>query len=239
MRPTRAICLAVLGACALLGGMLPAIAEADAAPSSLIHDEAGLLVQPHSEELARDLQMTREKAGVTLHIATVPFLTGGTTVRDRALALANQWVGEQPGLVIAIDRGDGQGGIAASAGLWRRYPPDEVVLVLGDTTTLLADTRQPLDARLAHAVRLVSDRLVGMEMMRRAREQTLAAEETRLAGWFAAMLLIFSGTVWAAVALWRRHETRRGAIFFPDVDVGTRLGAPFGGGVIGMAGEEE
>ena len=239
MRPPGAICLAVFGVCALLGVRAPATAETDTAPASFIHDEAGLLGRSRVEELTRDLQMTREKTEVTLHIATSPFLTGSTTVRDRALALANQWAGEQPGLVIDIDRGDGQGGIAASAGLWRRYPPDEVVLVLGDATTLLADARQPLDARLEQAVRLVSNRLVGMETMRRAREKTLATEETRLAGWFAVMLLIFSGAVWAAAVLWRRHEARRGAIFFPDVDVGTRLGAPFGGGVIGMAGEEE
>jgi hypothetical protein len=206
---------------------------------SFIHDEAALLDRSKAEELDHDLQMTREKAGVMLHIVTVPFLARGITARDRALAFANQNPGEQPGLVIAVARGDGQGGIAASAGLWRRYPPDDVVLVLGDATTLLGDARQPLNARLAQAVRLVSDRLVGMEKLRRAREKTLAAEEARLAGWFAAMLLILSGTVWAAVTLWRRQEARRGAIFFPDVDVGTRLGAPFGGGVIGMAGDEE
>ena len=239
MRPPRIICLAVLGACALLGGALQTATGADTAPAALIHDEAGILDRAHADALGRDLELTREKADVALHVVTDPFLTGGVTVRDRALALANQWAGEQPGLVITINRGDGQGGIAASAGLWRRYPPDETVVILGDATALLSNSRRPLDERLTQAVRLVSDRLIGMEVARQARDKTVAAEEARLAAWFAALLLVFGGTVWISVTLWRRHETRRGAIFFPNVDVGTRLGAPFGGGVIGVAGEEE
>jgi uncharacterized membrane protein YgcG len=235
------ISLLALVTCTLMANPLPPAEETREAraAASLLHDDTTFFDNSQREQLLHDLQTTREKAGTSLHIAVVPFLNGNVAVRDHALALANEWLGEQPGMVILANRGDGEGGIAASEGLWRLYPPDEAVLVLDDATTLLSNTRQPLETRVVQAVRLVSDRLVGMEIMRRARERTLAEQEARLAGWFAAMLLVIASMVWAGVAFRRRHEARRGAIFFPDVDVGTRLGAPFGGGVIGLAGEDE
>ncbi len=54
---------------------------------------------------------------------------------------------------MVFNRGDGQAGIAASAGLWRRYPPDEAVLVLAEVTKLLADSKITPQDRVKRAVK--------------------------------------------------------------------------------------
>lgn len=228
----------VVGMSLCFAGILPAAEPAGPAPASFIHDETRLLDEKSSQQLSQSLQEAHEKLGVSLYVAAYPYLTG-ISVRDRALALADQWSGEEPGMAIALNRGDGQAGIAASAGLWRRYPPDEAVLVLSDATALLLKSGLSPEERVTQAAHLVLERVGKMEDIRQSRAQTLNHSELRLAGIFAAALMALGVIVWFGLILWRRHEAARSALFFPDVEVSTRLGAPFGGGVIGIAGEED
>jgi uncharacterized membrane protein YgcG len=208
-------------------------------PASFIRDETHLLDEKNAQALGHALQDARERFGVTVYVAAYPYISSGGTVRDRALELANFWCGEEPGLVIAVNRGTSQAGIAASAELWRRYPPDETVLALADATDLLMKPNTAPEDRVSLAVHSVLTHLAKMEEIRSAREQPMTRGEIHLAELFAAVLTAFGLIVWLGVTVWRRHEAARTALFFPDVEVGTRLGAPFGGGVIGIAGEEE
>ena len=208
------------------------------APASLIHDETRLLDEKSTEQLSRSLQDARTQLGVSLYVAAYPYLGGGT-VRDRALVLSDRWPGGEPGLAIVFNRGDSQAGIAASAGLWRRYPPDEAVLTLAEATDLLSKPDVAPEVRVQRAVKLVLQRLTKLEADRRARELSMTYSEAKLAEWFAAAVMALGAIVWFSLILWRRHEVRHAALFFPEVNVATRLGAPFGGGVIGVAGEDE
>jgi len=209
-----------------------------AAPASFIQDDTRLLNQDSRAQMGRDLQEAQTSLGFPIYVAAYPYLPGGP-VRDRALALAEKWCGQEPGLVIVFNRGDSQAGTAASAGLWLRYPPDETVLVLADISTLLADTQISPEDRVKQSVKLALQRFAKLEEARHARERTFNGSEKQLAGWFAGVLMVLGVAVWLSVLWWRRHEARHHALFFPEVDVATRLGAPFGGGVVGLAGEEE
>jgi hypothetical protein len=207
-------------------------------PASLILDETRLFDEQGAAQTSAELKKAKTDLGLLVYVAGYPYLEHGA-VRDRALALADHWCGANPGLVIVFNRGDGQAGIAASDGLWRRYPPDEAVEVLAAVTRLLADTKLAPEGRVKNAVQLTLQRMAELESTRRAREQPMTHSETKLAEWFAAALMVLGVLAWLALLLWRRHEARRQPLFFPEVNVGTRLGAPFGGGVIGVAGDEE
>lgn len=222
----------------LLAGGLFGVDNLDPAPASFMQDDTRLLDEKSATQVSRELQDAKTNLGLSIYVAAYPYLSTGT-VRDRALALSDHWCGEAPGFVMVFNRGDGQAGIAASAGLWRRYPPDEAVLVLADVTNLLADSKITAEDRVKRAVKLTVQRMAKLEKTQRAREHPMAGSETKLAEWFAAALMTLGIVVWLTLLWWRRYEARHHALFFPEVNVSTRLGASFGGGVIGVAGEED
>lgn len=216
-----------------------ALRAATPPPANFVADDATLFTQDAAATLSATLRGASKKLGVSLYVVTYPFLPVGETVRERATQLADEWCQEKPGVVIVVNRGNLQAHLVASPALWRRYPPDETVVAFGAATTLLAQPTLSPEERVQQAVATILQHLVKMENVRQARARPFARSEAHLAEAFALVLLGMACVTWLLVSLWRRRQARRAAVYFPDVEVGTRLGAPFGGGVIGVAGEKQ
>ena len=199
----------------------------------LVHDETRLLSEEERAALELELGAMEHDTGVVIRLHAAAFLDG-QSVRDYASALANQE--KAPALAIVFVRGNSQTAIMASAELWRRHPADALALLLTEAGRVLANQFLPPEKRMKEAAALAIARLRSLESQRAADLKFLGRAEKRL-------VLVLSGGLGIAaiigilvVVIRRRRSLRAdGFHLFPEAAVGTRLGAPFGGGPAGQA----
>jgi len=133
---------------------------------------------------------------------------------------------------MAYDRATNSSAMSFAPGLWERYPSAELVELMQDVRRMFTDTKLTLDERLAVATRHWIDRLRVMESVRLKQSLWIQRGEKRLA---LALVIALAGASLLAALLGLasrardRHVGRR--FRFPDVQVGMRFGAAYGGGV--------
>lgn len=216
-----------------------AFAQTPPAPASLVHDETRFFPDARRVEFSEKLMTVQRKSGVKVFLAAMTY-TGDATVRETAARLAAAWSANDAALVLAHDRGKGQSGAAVSAEFWKRYPADEVVTLLGEIGKVLVKKDATAEQNMAEAVATLIPRLTKMESARARRQQAFTRQDLRLGfavgcGLVALLPVAFLLLRWSG----RRRAARMTKHRFPDVDVATRLGAPFGGGVVAEAGPEQ
>jgi hypothetical protein len=201
-------------------------------PPDGIHDDGRVLPDAVRAEISRQIGEFRIATGCDFFLATTSYL-GGTNVRDHANTLGDAWLGERPGLLLAYDRGAASFSFAPSEALWQRYPVPALVETFSDGGQTLREEGKPLEARLLAASGMVMKRITRLERLRTAQSKVLSRKD----GWLAVAFLCVAGAgvIFASVYLARQRKKEAAAAvqyFFPQVEVGTRLGAPHGGGVI-------
>lgn len=244
MPPTRKpsiirLLTGVLALCLGLVGALHSANDPGAAPASYIFDDAILFQKADKERLSRVLTETAGKTGVSVYVAGYSFLEG-EAARERATALCERWLEGKPGLVIVYTRGSAQPAVTPSPELWRRYPTDEIVMLMQDSGRLLGNAFLSPEQRVIRATDLALEKLQTMEAARLARLGHFSASDARLAKWLGALLAVMVVIFWLAFRRrQKRAVAREGPCYFPDAVVSPRLGAPFGGGVTGEAGPSQ
>ncbi len=226
----------VLGLWLALCGALHSANDPGAAPASYIFDDAILFQNADKDKLSRALTETANKTGVSVYVAGYSFLEG-EAARERATALCARWLDGKPGLVIVYTRGSAQPAMTPSPELWRRYPADEIVLLMQESGRLLGDVFLSPEQRVIRSTNLTLEKLQIIEAARLARLHHFSMSDTRLAVILGAILLV-AGVIFC-LAVWMRRKqspARVAQYFFPDAVVSPRLGAPFGGGVTGESG---
>jgi hypothetical protein len=206
--------------------------EAPSVPADGIHDDARALPDAARAEISRLIGAFRSATGCELYLATTSYL-GGVNVRDHANMLGDAWLGERPGLLLAYDRGTASFSFAPSEALWHRYPVPALVEAFSDGGQTLKEQGKTLEARLLAASGMVMKRITRLECLRTAQSKVLSRKDGWLAGAF--LCLACAGAGLAAFYLARQRQKESAASVkhhFPQVEVGTRLGAPHGGGVI-------
>jgi hypothetical protein len=206
-------------------------------PATGVYDETRLFTAAQTAELEAKLAAIQSETGVTAFIAALTF-SSDATARDAARRFAAAWTADLPGIVLLFDRGKAGAGLAVSPLMWQNYPADEVAALLGKTGDALARADAKPEDRVQAAIKLVHRELKTMTAARAARQRWLTQAEMKLAKVLAAVLVALLLAA-AIIARWSNRTQRRRTekFFFPDVVVDTRLGAPYGGGVVASSEE--
>lgn len=207
-------------------------ARAASAPVDGIADETRALTAETHRQLASELDLFRKDLKCDAWIMATSFSAPGLTIRRQAQETRRQWSGERLAVLMAYDRATNSTAMSFSPEFWERYPAAELVEIMQDTRRMLLDTKLSLDERLAVATRQWVDRLRVMESVRLKQSLWIQRGEKRFslgmvialaAGAFLVAVIGLISRVFGARADRRFH--------FPEVHVGMRFGAPYGGGV--------
>ncbi|HRH94356.1 MAG TPA: hypothetical protein PLB55_00405 [Prosthecobacter sp.] len=208
-------------------------ATAEAAPPAdgILDDTRALSAETH-RLLAEELNQFRQDLKCEAWITASSFTPAGLTVRKEAQIKRREWSGTRPAVLMAYDRASNSSAMSFAPDFWEKYPAAELVEIMQETRRILIDTKLTLDERLALATRAWIDRLRAMETVRLKQSLWIQRGEKRFA--LATLIVLAAGAVVAALLGFasRRRSTRANHRFlFPEVQVGMRFGAAYGGGV--------
>lgn len=201
-------------------------------PADGILDETRALSSETRLQLAGELQQFRQDLKYDGWVRTCSFMPTGITVRRQAQMTRRGWSSTQPAVLMLYDRATGGSAVSFAPVLWERYPATDLVYIMQETRRILADSKLNLDERLAVATRTWIDRMRTMESVRLQQTLWLQRHEKPLG--LAMPALLAGGAVVAALMGYvsrRRSAAVDSRFLLPEVQVGTRFGAAFGGGV--------
>lgn len=213
--------------------LLAGLASAQTAPpAGGILDETRALTPGALQQLSEDLALFREDLKCEAWVMALSFVPTGVNLRRHAQMTRRTWDGGQPAVLMAYDRASNASAISFSPALWQRYPAAELVEVMQESNRLFSNGTLTLDERIVAAARTWMERLRGMERTRLRQSLLLQQDEKRMAVVTASILggLAFAGAVLGLISR-RRNTSAERRFYFPEVEVGMRLGAPYGGGV--------
>ena len=201
-------------------------------PADGIQDDTRALTAETRQQLAQELQLFRDDLNCEAWITATSFSPAGVTVRRQAQITRREWSGERPAVLMAFDRASNSSAMSFAPEFWERYPAAELVEIMQETHRILLDTQWTLDERLALATRSWIDRLRIMESVRLRQSLLIQRGEKHFA--LAILIALAGGAVIAALLGFasRRRTAHTGQqLLFPEVQVGMRFGAAYGGGV--------
>lgn len=223
----------VVGMLALLATGSSAAIDSVPAPADGIYDDTRALSEVGRRDLGGELRSLRDDLKANIWFTATSFTASGVTLRQQARMTRRRWSGESPALLIAYDRASNAVALSFSPDFWNRYPTPGLVELLRGAGRTIADTKLTLEERLTLIVQETGKRLRQLETVSIQQNMWFQNEEKRPVLLLAGGLL--AAACLAAVAgMAARHWSGSSSsqAFFPEVVVGTRLGAPFGGGLI-------
>jgi len=203
-----------------------------APPADGILDETRALTPETHRLLAGELKQFCQDLKCDAWIKATSFSPTELTLRRQAQIVRREWSSTQPAVLMAYDRASNSSAMSFAPDFWERYPAAELLEIMQETRRILADPKLTLDERLALATRSWIDRLRSMESVRLKQSLWLQRGEKRFA--LAVPAMFAGGAVIAALLgfISRRRSARADRRFlFPEVQVGMRFGAAYGGGV--------
>lgn len=220
--------LRLLGVCWLL---LPA----GAAPAAeALDDSTRVLDAEKSAVLRREIEAFTEATGVRLFVKTVAYIDPGVTLRAASQRARREAAAQGPAALILVDRGKNGLGISHSPELWQRYPLSALVETLRDTLNEASANRDAtLEDKLQAACRAWMANIRRLEADRRQATRLLSGPGKPLLFGYAALLGLGGCGMLIFTARRRTQRVEENlSREFPDLVVGQRLGAPYGGGHI-------
>ncbi len=206
---------------------LPALPPA---PPDQILDEAGLLDPSTRAALREHVQKLSQQFDVKLFIAAYTLLPEKDHVRARRLRML--WGGDSRSVVIVYRRGSQQLTFSANGHIDTFIPTRELLLMYKDAVTAARTFETPRERILA-AVETLSAAIIRDLTVRDAKRGFFTAEIFTLIAAICITILVIGGASFLLVRRLqlRAHKREIGCVF-PEVTVGRRLGAPFGGGTV-------
>ncbi len=218
------------------------------APQNLVLDKARLFArQPESlKKVGAALATLEQKHGYRLYFVIYDSLIGARSLEQQAEALRVKWLGEDPGAVLLLESDSFKWVFAQAPPLQQEGEPGQ--MVQRDRPTGLGDldkenlrrTLRPAllpfenkdRAAFAETLGPGAAAEIGLMLDKRAASPTGPGRTTMMLlaiGVIAALGLV-ALLVGAALKSWEARSKER--FVFPKVSVGTRLGAPYGGGKV-------
>ena len=200
-------------------------------PETFLLDDSRIFSEAQKAQLQDQLTAFHQKTGVELYVATFTFVQTSSII-DQVKLLADAWGTRAPTMVLGYSRGEDACFVFPSADLWRKYPASEVVAVLGKTAEAYS-AKTPADVRLISSTETLIDNFLPMDAERVLRERPFPPENKPIAlilGGIVAFLAIVAWIIANRVQASSRFQAEK--YYFPEVKVGTRLGATFGGGTL-------
>jgi len=203
-----------------------------APPADGILDETRALTPETRRQIAAELSQFRQDLKCDAWIKATSFMATGSTIRREAQIARRDLSAVRPAVLMAYDRSSNSSAVSFAPVFWERYSAAELVEIMQETRRILSDPKLSLDERLLHATRSWIDRLRSMESVRLRQSLWIQRREKTFA--MAVPALLAAGALLAALFgfLSRRRTARADLRFlFPEVQVGLRFGATYGGGV--------
>lgn len=219
---------------ACIAGLLAAAASAlPPSPADGIRDDARVFPVEARAVLSAEMQAFTSASGIRLFIDTNTYLEADVNPGERCRQLVRAWCGEEPGVVICVDRASKpMHAIQISPALWARSSELEIMPALLAAAEQIGRSQVSAEG-LTEGARTLMKRLTRLEKLARARERVLDHSDKLLASAFGASLAVGGLVAWLLSRRMRRHEIAQAVQHtFPDVEVGQRFGAPNGGGVV-------
>ena len=223
----------VTGLALLLGAGSGALAAITPPTASAVLDETRALSPDALTMLQAELTSFEAETGVKLFIKAIPFLDPGSSLRSTARETRRDFCPTGSVALILLERGNGGIGVSHSPELWQRYPMAQMVETLRAALAASADTQSSLEERALGTARAWMKGVRQLELDRRAHQRMLPARERPLqAAFLATLVLGCSGCLLLGNRARAVRQQRSEQLYFPEVTVGQRLGAPHGGGLI-------
>ena len=200
--------------------------------AGFIEDGTRALTAAKKVELEQEMAAFEQETGVRLGIKTVAYLDPGVSMRTTVREARQNFAADGPVALILVDRGKNGLGISHSPELWQRYPLARLVEVLhGILKQAEADSQKGIERALFIAAKQWMAEIRQLEKERQNAARLMQGSDWVL---FVACLLWFAGGAlgirWLAARWQQQVTTDRRHYLFPDLVVGQRLGAPYGGG---------
>lgn len=203
------------------------------APTDRIFDDTRAFSDETRRDIVEEIQSLRADLKADIWLTATSFTASGVTIRQQAQSTRRRWSGDSSALLIAYDRASNSVALSFSPDFWQRYPTTSLVELMRGSGRTITDTKLTLEERLALIIHDLAKRLRQLETVRIQQDRWFQQDEKQFVIVLgalvigAAMIAAFLGIVS------RRRATSSGQqYFFPDVAVGMRLGAAFGGGLI-------
>lgn len=202
------------------------------APAQGVRDDTRALTEAVQSQLGQEVQEASRALQADVWFNAGTFLRSGQTTRSLATELRQHWSGEKDAILLNYDRSSEAYAYSYSPGIWQRYPSVELISIGRESSKIMADKSQPLEERLAAALRHLIAKMTTLEQERVVSSQVLTPSYMRLGQFFLLLLTAAAAVIFTLGALFRRREVQAAwQKFFPSVHVGTRFGAAHGGGV--------
>lgn len=203
------------------------------APADGIYDDTRALEPPTRAMLVSELKTLSQDIKCDLWLTATSFTPSGQTLRQQLRETRHHWSPEHPAILLGYDRAGNLLGYSFSPEIWDRYPAGLLADLTRRTDTIMAREGLTIDERISEAVLEFSSTMRQLETMRLKGERRFGSPEKSL--FFILSLGLIIAAVIAALLgiLSRRRDHLSGQEYhLPEVAVGLRLGAPFGGGLI-------
>ena len=214
----------------ILGGSL-ACWNAVLAEPTYVDDTTRALSPAAQVELERELAAFHSETGVRLTVKAIAYLESSLTMRTAAREARLAFSPTGPVAIIMIDRGKNGLGISHSPELWQRYPLADMVEVLRGALLEASNREQEIEAKLLATSRKWMAEIRKLEANRKQALPVVQSREVPLVLGFVTLLALvgLGGRYFGAKARERLIQQNQ-RYPLPEVVVGQRLGAPFGGG---------
>ena len=232
LRPVRFCWVTLIAGLLLVGPAYSALLDSPP-PADRVFDDTRALEPPSRQIIAAELAELATDLKCDLWFTAVTFPADNLTLRQQSHFTRERWNPDRPAILLAYSRSDNAVSFSFSPVFWDIYPTASLVEVTREATARIQDNKLPLDERLVLAVQQFSQKIRELETSRILQTQRFAPEEKNSLVTLAASLL--GATLLAALlgVFSRRgdHDAEK-EMHLPEVTVGVRLGAPFGGGHI-------
>ena len=210
-----------------------AAAALPSAPADGIRDDARVLSERGRQTMVTEMGAFTERTGLRIFLDTNTFLESSTNARVRAKQLLAAWSGDKAGVLVCLDRTSQEPpGIQVSDPVWKRSSEPEVLAAIDEASTILSGAKVD-EIAVVTGLRSLMAKLIKLDQLASARTKIWRPSDRLLAGGFLACVLIGGlATLLVSSRLRRSERAIATQHFFPDVSVGQRFGAPFGGGVV-------
>lgn len=231
----RFLCLLICGL--LLGGAGLGLAQTGIPmpppPEKGVRDDTHALGPEAQASLEKRVAMARARLGYPVWFNTSTYTAPGLPVKDFARDLRRHWSGGTDAVLVAYDRSSNQAALTYAPGLWARLATQDLLNLSVEAASTAAGKPEDLEARLMALVEVSLTRLEALEQQYRAAQPRLAAEDKPL-GLVFSLVLIAGGALalFLGSAARRRDALAAWQSWFPQIQVGTRLGAPRGALVV-------
>lgn len=207
----------------LLFGWIPAF-EATAK----VRDEASILSKQLATEIEARIDECEAQSGVELHVVTFAGLDD--YLENRSVEMLHEMSGADPAVLLAFGWGMEVPLVKVSPALGDRYPLADLTALLEAALKPFTASNSTLSQKLNASSRVLAEGLSALEKKREVLQSRHFPQELFLS--LGAVVLGSALLMWVAGLWLQKSAARHEKWYFPDVEVGLRLGAPYGGGLM-------